>query len=422
MADPHDEPLPTTPSVPAPSVPVLPVEPVRPGQVVDAPDPGRSAVTRGGVPLGSPFGVPVRVSVTGVAVAVLLAYGSLGARVGDTDGDGTVVAVSVAGGLLLELSVLAHEIAHCIAARTLGLRVGGLRLWALGGLTEVEAERRSPLREYAVAVVGPLTSVLVGGVAGVAALHIGGTEDRPVGMLLLWLAVVNGLLAVFNLLPGLPLDGGRVLRAAVWRVTGRETTGTRVAAVAGFVVAGLTLFGGLATAADGGALLGALVAGYVAVNAQQALRTAGVAERMPALSAGRLARRALSAPADLPLGEALRRAGTVGATAVVVTSTDGRARSLVSGARVDATPAARRPWVSVGELSVPITEGLVLDARLAGQAVLDALRAHPASEYLVVEPAGAVLGVLATVDVVAAIDPRQAARAARTAAPAGWTR
>lgn len=402
--------------------PALPVEPVRPGGAVPTPLAGR--LQRGGVPLGAPFGVPVRVSVLGVLVAVLLAGSTLGTQARDAgSSDDTVLVLGLLGGLLLEASVLAHEIAHCVAARLLGLRVGGLRLWALGGLTEVEAERRSPLREYVVAVVGPLTSVLTAGICGVLALHVGGTDDRPVGMLLFWLATVNALLAAFNLLPGLPLDGGRVLRAVVWRLSGSDTTGTRAAAVTGFVVAGVTVLAGLLVpGANGSAFLAFFVAAYVAVNAQAALRSAGVAERTPGLSAGRLARRALTAPSDLPLGEALRRAGTVGATALVVTSSDGRARSLVSGARVDATPADRRPWVSVGELANPITEGLVLDARLVGQAVLDALREHPASEYLVVEPAGAVLGVLATVDVVASIDPRQAARAARTAAPAGWTR
>jgi len=368
--------------------PALPVEPVRPGRAVPTPSAGR--LQRGGVPLGAPFGVPVRISVLGVLVAVLLAGSTLGTQARDAgSSDDTVLVLGLLGGLLLEASVLAHEIAHCVAARLLGLRVGGLRLWALGGLTEVEAERRSPLREYVVAVVGPLTSVLTAGICGVLALHVGGTDDRPVGMLLFWLATVNALLAAFNLLPGLPLDGGRVLRAVVWRLSGSDTTGTRAAAVTGFVVAGVTVLAGLLVpGANGTAFLAFFVAAYVAVNAQAALR----------------------------------RAGTVGATALVVTSSDGRARSLVSGARVDATPADRRPWVSVGELANPITEGLVLDARLVGQAVLDALREHPASEYLVVEPAGAVLGVLATVDVVASIDPRQAARAARTAAPAGWTR
>jgi hypothetical protein len=91
----------------------------------------------------------------------------------------------------------------------------------------------------------------------------------------------------------------------------------------------------------------------------------------------------------------------------VITSSDGRPEGLVSGAAVDAVPPERRPWVPVSSVARPLAPGLVLDARLDGQAVLAALRSTPAGEYLVVDPGGAVLGVLATVDVVAAVDPKR---------------
>jgi len=412
-------------------VPRLPVEPVRPGdsaaRLARAEAGAPSPVTRGGISLGAPFGVPLRVSVLGLVVATVLAATTLGQEATDAGLDqGQTLALILAGGLLLEVSVLVHEIAHCIAARALGLRVGGLKLWALGGLTEVQTEAESPRREYAIAVVGPLASIVLAGLAGVAALSVGATTSEPAGLLLFWVAVVNGLLAAFNLLPGLPLDGGRVLRAAVWGATGRETTGTRVAAIVGFVVAGVTLAVGLLSPGAGsvasGGFLTIFVAVYVALNAQAALRRAAVSERAPGLSAGRLARRALTAPADLPLGEAMRRAGLLGATAVVVTAGDGSPQSLVSGAKVDSTPVERRPWVSVSSVASPITEGLVLDARLVGQGVLDALRTHPASEYLVVDPVGAVLGVLAAVDVVAAVDPGRLRQLRQLRGPKGRSR
>lgn len=399
-------------------VPRLPVEPVRPGQTTGRLAAAQESTTRsparsGGIPLGAPFGVPVRVSVLGIVVAVLLASSTLGTAATDRGlGSGQALALSVAGGLLLELSVLVHEIAHCVAARRLGLRVGGLKLWALGGLTEVQAEAESPRREYAVAIVGPLTSIMLGGLAGAAALLVGGSDAGAIGLLLSFAWYANTLLAAFNLLPGLPLDGGRVLRAAVWGITGREVTGTRVAAYVGLAVAGVTgLVGFLVPPRGAGdfsqAVLSLFVAAYLGLNAQAALRRAQLSEWAPTLSAGRLARRALTATADLPLAEALRRAELIGATSVVVTTGDGSPQSLVSGAKVDATPAERRPWVTVSSVARPITEGLVLDARLTGQSVLDALRSSPASEYLVVEPAGRILGVLATVDVVATVDPRR---------------
>jgi len=401
----------------APAVPRLPVEPVRPGDPAIRPPttPARSALARGGIPLGRPFGIPVRVSVAGVAIAIALAGLSLGGSAYDAGfTTGQSLALSVTGGLLLELCVLGHEIAHCVAARRLGLRVAGLRLWALGGVTEVEAELRSPAREYAIAVVGPLASIGIGAVAAVVALSIGDTRTDAAGLLFAWLASINALLAAGNLLPGLPLDGGRVLRAAIWAVTGREAAGTRVSAYVGFVLAGLAAAYGLLGASGGVGAVGAsytlyilFLAAYLGTNAAAALRRAGLADRAPGLSAGRLARRALTATGDLPLAEALRRAGAAGASAVVITSSDGRPEGLVSGAAVDAVPPERRPWVPVSSVARPLAPGLVLDARLDGQAVLAALRSTPAGEYLVVDPGGAVLGVLATVDVVAAVDPKR---------------
>ena len=108
----------------------------------------------------------------------------------------------------------------------------------------------------------------------------------------------------------------------------------------------------------------------------------------------------------MPLAEAMRRAGEMGATSMIVTTSDGRPQSLVSGAQLDGIPRDRRPWIPVSDVARPITTGMVLDARLSGQAVLDALHRYPAGEYLVVEPAGQLLGVLAAIDVAAVLDPK----------------
>ena len=152
-------------------------------------------------------------------------------------------------------------------------------------------------------------------------------------------------------------------------------------------------------------LPGLAIAGYVGLQAHAALRSARVTERAPLVSAGQLARRAFTTVADVPLAEAVRRAGEIGATSMIVTTSDGRPQSLVSGVRLDGVPRERRPWIPVSDVAQPITTGMVLDARLSGQAVLDALRRHPAGEYLVVDPVGHLLGVLATIDVAAVLDP-----------------
>ncbi|HVU74282.1 MAG TPA: M50 family metallopeptidase [Mycobacteriales bacterium] len=403
--------------------PELPVAPVGAEEVRVAAR--EAAAARGallaqrGLPLGRPFGVPLRISVVSVVAYIFAATLTLGSG-HEAAGlsENAVAALSVAGGLLLLVSVLVHELAHAVLARRLGLRVDGIRLGFLGGMTAIESADSSPRREAAVALAGPLTSVVVAtGCAAGYLLSVGDGADwlgfrgphDLAAPLLAWLAWSNALLAAFNLIPGLPLDGGRVLRAAVWRMTGHEATGTRVAALVGYALAmALVAASWTLDLRDPGGLwlAGVAVAAYIAVSSSAALQGAGVRERTPALSAGQLARRAVLATSDLPLAEALRRATAAGATAVVSTERDGRPAGIMNGRAVDAMPLQRRPWVPLASVTRPLARGLVLEAGLTGESVLDALRATPASEYLVVDPAGAVVGVLSTVDVAALLDPR----------------
>lgn len=130
-----------------------------------------------------------------------------------------------------------HEVAHAVVARRFGVRVRGITLFLLGGVAEIEGELPSPGSEFAVAFAGPATSVSIASALALGAGwadRIGWTGAEGV---LFTLAVVNLGVAVFNMVPGLPLDGGRILRAAIWRRTGSFVRATRVAAVGGRVVA-----------------------------------------------------------------------------------------------------------------------------------------------------------------------------------------
>jgi CBS domain-containing protein len=109
-------------------------------------------------------------------------------------------------------------------------------------------------------------------------------------------------------------------------------------------------------------------------------------------------RPALAVPASLPLAEALRRLAEAGAGALVVTASDGQATGLVNEAAVSATPVERRPWITVQDVARAVVPDVVLRSDLAGQDLIEALRTHPASEYLVVEPTGVIAGVLAAAD------------------------
>ena len=324
--------------------------------------------------------------------------------------------VSGSFAVLLALSVLAHELGHTVVSLGLRLRVRRITLFLLGGVSEIEDEPQTPGREYLVAIAGPLVSLLLAGAgfAATAALQ-GGTVAH---LLALQVALANGLVAVFNLLPGLPLDGGRVLRAAVWWARGDKLRGTRAAAQAGRGVAVLVVLG--AVALSGGSLSGltsvlfaGLVAAFIWAGATTSLRAADLTARLPQVTVGRLVRAAITVSADTPLAEAVRRVHEAGAGAVVVVDSDGRPDGIVDEAAVRATPAARHPWVTVGTLSRRVGPEGTLALSATGQDVVDRLRHHPASEYLVLDVDGRPVGVLATEDVVRTVDPRARPRPVR---------
>jgi CBS-domain-containing membrane protein len=224
-------------------------------------------------------------------------------------------------------------------------------------------------------------------------------------------AWVNALVAAFNLLPGFPLDGGRALLSIVWRFTNDKT---RAQLVSGWVGRGLAVAlalyalyaqniptGHSRNQLDGLYLL--LLAYFIWANASWAIGRSKLGVVVPRLDIRAMTRQALSVAADLPVAEAVRRAHAAAARALVVVDSYGRPVAVVSEAAVMATPVQRQPWISVAELARPVNDGLLLRSDMAGDALLAAVQQHPATEYLVVEPSGALAGVLSRADVIAAL-------------------
>ena len=174
-------------------------------------------------------------------------------------------------------SVQAHEFSHAIVARRLGLKVAGITLFIFGGATTIETDSRSARDEALIALAGPIASLAIGGLL----LALGAVLPQPeIRALVGWLGVINIVLGAFNLVPGYPMDGGRVLRAILWRASGDPLTATRHAAIVGRVVGYLMVAGGIYWALRsrdiGSGLWLALVGWFLATAAEATLQQAGV--------------------------------------------------------------------------------------------------------------------------------------------------
>ncbi|MDF2704503.1 site-2 protease family protein [Nonomuraea muscovyensis] len=360
-----------------------------------------------GLRMGKPFGIPVYVSWTWFIVAALITW-VIGGRVQTMlpELDQTVAyAVAFVFAVLLYVSVLLHELAHSVLAKAYGLPVRRITLYLLGGVSEIEKEPPTPGKEFMIAAAGPALSLGLGGIGLAADVYLfNGGDILEVLVWQLWVA--NLIVGVFNLLPGLPLDGGRMLRAGVWKLTRRPVTGTVAAAWGGRVLAVLLVVSPFAMAMMSGqevdypGLLWPLVlASFIWMGASQSLSAARIRARIPQVNARALARRAIPVTAETPLSEALRQAAEQRAGALVVVDHEGRPLAIVNEAAVQATPEHRRPWVNVGSMAKSLEPSLVLAADLVGESLIDAMRETPAGEYLLVERGGEIYGVLATADV-----------------------
>jgi Zn-dependent protease len=240
---------------------------------------------RSHIKLGKIFGIEVGLHYSWFIIAFLIAYSLHDQFSRDYKGwsDALAWGAAILTALLFFLCLLAHEMSHSLMARAHKLPVRRITLFALGGVSVIEKESPDAKTEFLVAIVGPITSVVIGGLLYGLARMLGGTgSGSPVVGVLQWLARINVMLGVFNMLPGYPLDGGRVLRSVVWGATRNMERATRIAARFGqglailFILSGIYLFfhkqaGGLWISFVGWFLLQAAGANYMEVELKHAL-------------------------------------------------------------------------------------------------------------------------------------------------------
>lgn len=318
--------------------------------------------------------------------------------------------VAAGWAVLLYASILLHELAHAFAGRSRGVPVRQVHLTLVGGHTEM-GDATTPGTSALVAVAGPAANLVVAAVtAGLALLAPPG---GAAAWMLVSLAGANALVTAFNLLPGLPMDGGWILEALVWRVTGRRSSGTVSAAWIGRVVGAGLVVAVVVVPLLRGDRPGMLAVAWAAVVGAMLWSSAGAFLQREAgrravrgLDVGRLARPAVVVPVRASLGEALALAAAAGPGAeVVALDPQGRALGYVDGAAADSVPPAARAATPLAAVLVPLHPDAVVGADLVGEAAAQAVaRAARLSPVMTVLSAdGRVTGLLRHADVVGAL-------------------
>jgi Zn-dependent protease len=340
-----------------------------------------------------------------VAAVVTVLYAPQVARSLPDLGGGAFV-VSFVSALLLLLSVFLHELAHAVAARAVGTAPTHIALDLWGGHTAFEGEFASPGRSAFVSVVGPATNLALALLGW--SVHGAANDGGAVQLLLYAFVFTNGFVAAFNALPGLPLDGGRVLEALVWRLSGSRTAGTITAGWVGRAVAvGLVVVAVVRPLVNGqspqlaSTIWVLLVAGLLWQGATQAIRVARWRRRAPTVTVRALLRPAVSVPETTPLAEALAASTAARSSDVVLLDGQSRPTAVLDAAAAASVPADRAGSVESVSVARALAPDATVDVDLGGEALIQQLQRTPHPEYAVLDASRAVVGVLAW-DVVAA--------------------
>lgn len=246
-------------------------------------------------------GIDVRVTPSWLLIVALVVVSLFGRFAGEANPPVVAGAMAVGGTAVFFLSILAHETAHAFEARRRGVRVAGITLFLFGGVTEMNMEARRPRDEFAVAAIGPYVSLVLAAAMGLAVvwIHELVPAAAPVADVAGVIGWLNAGLALFNLIPGAPLDGGRVLRSGIWALTRDRARAMRLAARAGQGVALLLAGGGIWLYTATGQIIDVLWAAFLAWF----MFNAAAAEL-------RRARRHARPPDGLPPARPESRAGT----------------------------------------------------------------------------------------------------------------
>jgi Zn-dependent protease len=281
-------------------------------------------------------------------------------------------------GVLFFVSLVLHELAHSLVAKRSGMQVRAITLFALGGVSQIESEAPKASSEFWMAIAGPITSAVLGAIALLGAALAGwspGTgEPTPLIAMAVWLGYINLGLAIFNLIPGYPLDGGRVLRALVWWKTGNALRATRAAARVGQVVGGTLILWGLFrffTGYVGGLWMG-LIGWFLVQMASESYTQAAVMSVLTGVRVGDIMTR------DCPMVDGYSNLQTFAVETLLhterrcfIVAVNGTPTGLVGPAEMAAVERSKWPYTTLIDIARPLDETRAVDPETPVTAALE---------------------------------------------------
>jgi Zn-dependent protease/predicted transcriptional regulator len=383
-----------------------------------------------GLGIGTLFGIGIRLDASLILIFALMVY-LLGINVFPAwhpDWPATTSwLTALAAGILFFASVLAHELAHALVSRHFGIEVRRITLFLFGGLAEMEEEPGQPRAEFLIAIAGPLTSLVLGLLFLVAAISLAGADfgrlivdDQeaalaslsPVASTMMWLGPVNIVLALFNMVPGFPLDGGRVFRAAIWWLTGDLRRATRIAADSGRWCGWLLMILGITQALSGLLLQGLwllMIGWFLANAAATSYQQVVIKDLLKGISARDLMRSHFeTVTAQLRVADFIDSYLLQSSQLLWPVIEDNRLIGLVTLAEVKDTPPEDRAGMTVGQVMRTDLDALTLPADTDVNRALAALGTRHTP--LAVVAGSRVVGLLSQLDVMKWLQLHQEAR------------
>jgi Zn-dependent protease len=363
---------------------------------------------RASISLGRIAGIKVGINASVFLIVAILVFGLATGQLPAAYPGRSIVAYVIAAivaALLFLASLLAHELAHSLVARRNGIEVESIVLWLLGGVAQLRGEAKTPGADFRIAIVGPLTSLVLAIVFGLAAAGVASLSGAglPLGVLV-YLAATNALLAVFNLIPAAPLDGGRVLRAALWQFRGDRhaaaVNAARAGRILGFVMIALGVLQVVTGRGLGGVWL-ALIGWFVVSAATAEEQQARLGGRLAGVKVGKvMAARPTVLDGNLTVADFIAQVAlTHQYSTYPLVDAYGRLTGLVTLNRVRAVPPELRATTRLQEIACPPSEVPVARPEESLVELLERMNGCADGRAVVLDDAGRVVGVVSASDV-----------------------